>query len=1540
MSNPFELNFSIPEKKEQPDLCEHGNQKGLCGICDEKISDDKKNISEDKIEKPLPQVDANNEYIDSNGKSWNSIAFFLKKYKGPEIDYLMIRNILKEVDKIKGKSKLSREALLFDKEQAERKIEQYLFLPKVNKDGKYVDKDGKKWGTAFSFRSQFDLGYSSIRLYLNGANSMVGRGVQGKVVELYDEDEINKKIKEIKNSPRINLETGNYVDENGQSWMPISLLTAKYGSNRNFMKIIDGEVFIWGRVRSGARTKLYSEKKFLKKLRKEKENKKIDYSDRLCLEKILLDGNSGINLETCKLKEFLDFTFGNNAAHGETKGKDILKSFGSKNLDMKNMISLVNFVGINRKKKEEIGKGDIKKEEIPQNWKTVTMVANEINGSFYFVKKISEAIKADNPQSCKLLRGREYFAPELLEIAKKEVDKIEKADDNWKTKSCLSDTFKIYVNIIEKIVDNYRLSNPEYFRYLKNNQGKIFEHYSPELIEIIKNNIKEKAPQEWKTPGYLQNKLGLDMEKIKRIASVYRDRYPEYFRMYRSATHYSEHYSPELVKIITEEIDKKQSKNLLRDKLNNYLSEIESNNLENQEVQKIREIMSFFPERTCDVLYKYHPEFKGLPVDYVKSVIAEYLGDFLLLKKSWQIDDIELVSEMMSDKDFSGDIFLKLKDSCFVFYQEQKKQFPDLNEYEIIQKYLHNQKLLEMAGKFEEVGKAVEQLEEYYRSIFQDFRKPDSMVGSLKEGRKFPDINQLINIKELSDNKKMLIADDMGLGKSASVIMAKEYLACSCALIVAPSNVVSTWENYLSDKKGENGKNVGYFKEGMTPKVLVIRNSEDLGKIKNEVWDYVLISQEKLNEEYTQGLSELNYDMLIADEIHKLKNIKKGIRSQNIIKLAEKVSEEDKYLAILSGTPIPNKVKDLAISLKLLYPEKFKDLDDNQLVQNIILGDIIDIRSLLLPRMQMKSKEGIEMPELEEEILNLEMSEEEKEVYSILLEEDELIATEKIQAIRKFLLNPELLEMTPEMKGSKIEALKKELKKSLEEYDKIVVFVNGYIEGVIREKEGVGIIKRLDLPKEAVKVIDGNVPNEEREAIQKDFNYGPKKTIIFVSGQTADVGVDFSGAQRVFFYNEPWSQYDKKQQLGRVYREGIKNDLKSTTLMTGNSLEQGINYYIRLKEQAVERLLRGIPITEIENKLLRKDERRSEENLEVDPALAKYYLSSWDKLLSFFSAGKGMGEKEFKEFLKKHGEDYANSYMEMGSRTYQGNNSRAAATIIGKIMEKSGLNKKDARILDIASGPEMLKNHSPEEMQKSIFSTDINPRHFIKNGGRAFSSSFLNLPIRDESFDFINLALAMHYTKFVPSKKIFESLKLLEECNRTLKTGGVAIVSEMYNLEFKNEEKFREIVDLLGFEIMEDYSGVVSSGENFEANFVALRKKRNSKLNVDEVSKDVFEGLKFVRNEKKIRNSRMMIGKFSINGKDVEVDFNENDRAIFEKEQEIIKKAREIIKEYGKIETIPKEKVVENDFSRVCIGKNYSLFKRIENGGGFVLVKN
>lgn len=978
-----------------------------------------------------------------------------------------------------------------------------------------------------------------------------------------------------------------------------------------------------------------------------------------------------------------------------------------------------------------------------------------------------------------------------------------------------------------------------------------------------------------------------------------------------------------------------------KQKFTDYVSELANSGLKLEEFKKL--IGIFGASHCADILFRFRPEFKGLPLEYVKGTMADYLGDFLVVKGDFYPALESATEHLSADLSLQEGLYETLKENCLRYYYQQRKE-GKTDSHQIIYGYLNH--IVEQVGhlKNKVLDDIIQKVVLYYDSVLRDFQKPEQFIDELSQNREFPDINQRINMKELADKKQMLIADEMGTGKSASVIMAKEQLGAKCALVVAPANVIDNkvWQNYLSDKRDKGG----YYKEGQAPRVLTVENHKDLKNVSANNYDYIIISQERMDKKYTALLEQIDYDMLIVDEVHKVKALE-GKRAGNVIKLAEKTSGENKYMALLSGTPIPNKVEDIAVTLKLLYAEKFAGRGSKKLVRQIIHGDILDLRSLLLPRMQMKSlQESVEMPELAEKVTPIELSPAEREIYEVLLEEDELTATQKMILLRTFLLNPEIVDSTPNVTSAKVKALSESIKKAFEKRNKVIVFVNDYVEGVIRGEKT--IIEKLNLPADIdVRVVHGDDKRPYREVVQKEFQTSSHKMLLLVSGQTADVGIDYSAGEKVIFDNEPWTEYQKKQELGRVYRPGLKHPLESETLITKGTIEQGIHEYIQRKYMAIEKLLRGVPITELEKELLAKDEKNNESDLSVNQELAEYYFASWDKLMRMFSYVKEIGEDKFQQFLSQHGKEYAGYYLDLGSRSYQANANRVAAAIIRNMIGEDKVDVTKIRVLDLASGPEMLKQHIVDQYQDSVFSIDINKEHFKKTEGhKRMAGSLLQMPFANGSFDYLNLSLSLHYTDFVPSQGRYARLQSLMEMNRVLRVGGKAVISLVYSMELDDMAKFKEVADMLGFKVVEKYSGEASAGKAYDSQLISLEKVRNiaPELSVEELgetmSKEQRDSLKFASNKKRLKDSRQVITSFTLNNQEIDIELNAKDKKILEEEREVKKQAEVLKSRYGGIDKVPEVEIIDNGFVRLKVSeKKYILFKKLTQGSGAVVVR-
>ncbi len=1215
--------------------------------------------------------------------------------------------------------------------------------------------------------------------------------------------------------------------------------------------------------------------------------------------------------------------------------------------------------------------------------RTPAQLVEELKASPTMIKKTAKRFLEENPDNAYKRRNASgkiarFYSKNLVDFLRTAISpsvEIPTAAQDEITTKALAKKLGINFYALKRVTDKVRQSKKyqNEVSLKKNAKGNTTEYFSTKFVKGVRDELRDQkeALENEKTPYALARQFQVTTHQVKLLAEPYRTSNDEWFFTKTAPDNREvECYKLPLVKILekllTEHIaSQEKDKNLerLTSDFEDLIQEIADG--DGERAKKIGDIIRLLPGNAHDIILKYHPEYRSLKVGYVNKIIADYLGDFMLAQKDWRSEDIGNFKEVTGIENIHEAILFNLKNSCLTFANALRRNEADLSEEQLIERYFQEEvmtKLLESG--IPELEQAVRELREYFNEVLAlRYRKPDNIVASMKPGRLFPDINQLVNIKEIRDNKRMLIADEMGLGKSASAILSKEFLGLRCALIIVPSNVCDIWASYLSDKKDPDGKQIGYFQKGLAPKVLMINSFEDTQRLQNEVFDYVIVSQERMaGSRYVNILSEVDFDMMIVDEIHKLKNIESGSRSMGLLALAENIKGDDKYLALLSGTPAPNTVLDFAITLKLLYPERYKDFTNQEMTTRILYGDLIKLRTELLMRMQMKDiASSIELPQLTEEDIEIDLSLEEREIYEILLEEDELTASQKIILFRQFLLNPELLKIEADFAGSKVKALRETLAEDLKTKNKVVVFVNGYIEGVIRGDNN--IIRKLGLPADVhIETIHGGTSREERRRIEKEFNTSDGKMVVFVSGQTADVGIDLSGGDETIFYNEPWSMYEKRQQRARVYREGLKLPLASKTLVARNTIEEGIRRYILAKEKAIQKLLRGIGNTEAEKRLLSNDAKHHKENVETNVELSKQYLSDWEKLLVHFGQGFQAGAKRFEQELGRMGKEYADLYQKLGRLTYQGNNARVSATMIATMIEDKGQPLEDLRILDIASGPEMLKEAAAGKLRDRIFSLDINAEHFVSSPEKrkTITGSYLDLPARNGSIDYCNLGFAYHQTsKIKYHKKNYERLQVLAEMNRVLKPGGRAVISMLHNVKLPNHEAWQKLVAKLGFRVVDEYSGEASGERHYRADFFTLEKIRdiegyadgggrndaaipkNIEALGDRLGREILRGLemKKIANGGRLKDQRRMIRTVSLGNRNLAVRFNEADTSLLTIEQRSIEEGEALKERFGGIADIPLEEIKRIGFERKLETPGYFLLYKIIPNGGAVIIR-
>lgn len=166
-----------------------------------------------------------------------------------------------------------------------------------------------------------------------------------------------------------------------------------------------------------------------------------------------------------------------------------------------------------------------------------------------------------------------------------------------------------------------------------------------------------------------------------------------------------------------------------------------------------------------------------------------------------------------------------------------------------------------------------------------------------------------------NDTNGVLLADEMGLGKTLMTItliwtllkqspFPNQKTVGSKVLIVCPVTLINNWKKEF--KKWIDLNQLGIL-------VLDSNTKLDLKNFKlTRVYQILIMSYEKLHNCETE-LQEVNFDLLICDEGHKLKNT-----NNKSLKILKSLDLEKKIL--LSGTPIQNNLNEFFTLVDFINP--------------------------------------------------------------------------------------------------------------------------------------------------------------------------------------------------------------------------------------------------------------------------------------------------------------------------------------------------------------------------------------------------------------------------------------------------------------------------------------------------------------------------------------------------------------------------------------------------------------------------------------------
>lgn len=443
---------------------------------------------------------------------------------------------------------------------------------------------------------------------------------------------------------------------------------------------------------------------------------------------------------------------------------------------------------------------------------------------------------------------------------------------------------------------------------------------------------------------------------------------------------------------------------------------------------------------------------------------------------------------------------------------------------------------------------------------------------------------QKAGIEYCNDRKNSLIADEMGLGKTIQAIgFINLNSSLEKILVICPASLKLNWKREM--EKWLVGSFSIEIANNIFPKAqIIITNYDIIGK-------------------HSKIIKETDWDLLICDESHYLKN-PKAKRTQEILGYGEIPPITAKRKIFLTGTPILNRPIELHPLLRSLNVEfakswkhyvlrycdgeqtKYgwdvsgasnteelgKKLRESIMVRREkfqVLTELPDKIHQLIPVpangaskiIARENKMWLEYQE-ENKALKEQISRMKKEGKSD--SEEYKIEVDKLRSssMKAF---AEIAKLRHETAIAKIPVVLDCLLNSIEASKYMVVFAHHT--DVID-----GIVSSLKENKIVTEKIDGSTSLEKRQQIVDDFQAG-KIQIVVGSIKACGVGLTLTQASHVVFAELDWTPATIQQAEDRCHRIGQKNSVLIQHIVFDGSIDAMIAKKLVYKEEIIESIL-------------------------------------------------------------------------------------------------------------------------------------------------------------------------------------------------------------------------------------------------------------------------------------------------------------------------------------------------------------------------------
>ena len=471
-----------------------------------------------------------------------------------------------------------------------------------------------------------------------------------------------------------------------------------------------------------------------------------------------------------------------------------------------------------------------------------------------------------------------------------------------------------------------------------------------------------------------------------------------------------------------------------------------------------------------------------------------------------------------------------------------------------------------------------------------DFQKYDAITS--KDGVKLKQA-QKEGIEFLLRNKKCILADNMGTGKTRQSLIAAMETNAKKILIICPASLKTTWKREICVYNDANEVSIINGSEWNTNTRFTIVNYDIVGNFYEVPTD--IVYEEIINE---QGKKEKvpvmvkssngtlvpktrksinkqkikdclkksplfleNFECVIIDEAHKLSN-NTSIRYKVISDFLKRTKIP--YVFLLTGTPLTNRPMNLYHILKLIDAEVTKDYQ--YYVKRYCEGEELNLKT---GKKIMLSGGASNLEELKEKI---------KHVYIRRLLTDMADMVDKSIETRYYDLSESQMTHYKKLWDEYVTAQLEEGNNDSEDYRQLVegMLVRQYlakemiantvqlVDEKIEDGEKVIIICTFTDEINELKnyygnkcvVYDGKMTSKQKDKAEHEFMNNPKIKVFIGQIIACSVGLTLTAAHTLVFNSYSFSSAENKQAEDRIYRLNQTKDVVCIYQLFNDSISQ------------------------------------------------------------------------------------------------------------------------------------------------------------------------------------------------------------------------------------------------------------------------------------------------------------------------------------------------------------------------------------------------